>query len=599
VSERDRRISAARKGRNEVENHIVDVYLAGRISRREFVRRASVAGMSVPMIGMLLAACGDSDDDGTTSSAASAPATSEAAAPSSSAAGPEETVETGGVATTPEATEGSEPSSSAAAGGAPGGTIRVGIQTPTTEVDPVLNGDVGGIGVLGLTGEFLAVNTTGELQPWLAESWEPNADASEWTFTIRQGVTFNDGTPMTAKDVAASIDRLADPANKSNALSVFKGVLSPGNTTAPDDATVVFKLDAPNGSFPYLVSSDNYNAIILPEAYAGEWTKTFIGTGPWKMDSYSEGANATLSRYEGYWGAKALPDTCEVTFAADIPALVLALQGGQLDVVQQVTVSDAQAILDDPAYQIIAIKASTHRQLSMRTDMKPFDDARVRRAVALTINRQEIVDGLFQGKASLGNDSPFAPVFAQTDTSVPQREQSIDEAKALLAEAGVDGFKTELVAIKTGEVPEYAQIVAESAKEIGVDISLKVLDGTAYYGDAVFGSSPWLDSVMSLCDYGHRGVPNVFLGAPLQSEGTWNAAHFKNPTYDGLVKEYVAAVDIDSQKASANKIQTLLLEETPIIFAYFYDYLIGAKAGLTNVRGTAIGHIWPDQVSVA
>ena len=172
----------------------------------------------------------------------------------------------------------------------------------------MLNGDVGGIGLLGLTGEFLAVNETGELKPWLAESWEPNADASEWTFKIRQGVTFNDGTPMTAKDVAATFDRLADPANKSNALSVFKGVLTAGNTTAPDDATVVFKLDAPNGSFPYLVSSDNYNAIILPEAYTGEWTKTFIGTGPWKMDSYAEGASASFSRNDGYWGAKALPD---------------------------------------------------------------------------------------------------------------------------------------------------------------------------------------------------------------------------------------------------------------------------------------------------
>ncbi len=104
---------------------------------------------------------------------------------------------------------------------------------------------------------------------------------------------------------------------------------------------------------------------------------------------------------------------------------------------------------------------------------------------------------------------------------------------------------------------------------------------------------------MSLCDYGHRGVPNVLLGAPLTSTGTWNAAHFKNPTYDGLLADYVAAVDIDSQKAAANKIQTLLLDETPVIYAYFYNYLIAATAGLSSIRGTAIGHIWPDQVSVA
>ena len=99
-----------------------------------------------------------------------------------------------------------------------------------------------------------------------------------------------------------------------------------------------------------------------------------------------------------------------------------------------------------------------------------------------------------------------------------------------------------------------------------------MLDQGAYYGDAVYGKSPWLDSVMGITDYGHRGVPNVFLSAPLTSDGTWNSAHFKNKEYDTLVTSYVRALDLEAQRATAGKIQTLLLDETPVIFAYFYDY---------------------------
>jgi peptide/nickel transport system substrate-binding protein len=555
-----------RRRRNDIENHIVDEYVAGRIDRREFIRRGTVAGLSLPMISFLIAACGGANDTNSASSAAAGSGASSAAA-------------TGATKT--------------------GGTIRLGLTTPSTEVDPVLNGDTGGLAMLAMTGEFLCVDENKKLTPWLAESWTSNADASEWTFKIRQGVNFNDGTPMTAKDVAASINRLSDPANKSNALSAFTGVLSKDSATASDDATVVFKLDAPNGSFPYYLSSDNYNAIILPAAYAGDFTKTFPGTGPWKLASYTEGASASFVRNDGYWGKKAIPDKMDITFATDEAAQVLALQGGQLDVVQQVSVSGAQAILDDPKYNIITLQSSAHRQLSMRCDQKPFDNAKVRQAIALSIDRKAIVDGLFQGKSDLGNDSPFAPVFAQTDTSIAQRAQDVAQAKQLLADAGVpNGFSTELVANQTQEIPEYAQIVVDSAKDIGVTIKLKVEDSTTYYGDAVYGKSHWLDSVMSLVDYGHRGVPNVFLSAPLLSDGTWNAAHYKNPAYDKAVADYIAAVDLQTQQKLAGGIQQMLLDDTPIIFAYFYNFLTPTLAGVTGVRTTAMSHVWVDQAAL-
>ena len=555
----NRALGRIRSRRNDIENHVIDEFMAGRIDRREFFRRGAVVGMSVPLLSAIVTACGGSS--GSSSSGAV---------------------------------------SSSGGGGKAGGTLRLSVLKPTTEVDPVLSADVGSLAMIAMTGEFLCVDENQQLTPWLATSWSPNSDASVWTFKIRQGVTFNDGTPMTANDVAASINRLSDPANKSNALSAFTGVLSKNSAKATDAQTVEFTLDAPNGSFPYYLSSDNYNAIILPASYTGGFDKTWPGTGPWKNTAYSAGQSATFVRNDQYWGKKALPDTLQVTLSPDEASQVLALQGNQVDVVQQVTVSGAQAILNDPNYHIISVRASTHRELSMRCDKPPFNDKRVRQAVALTLDRNQIVQGLFQGKSDLGNDSPFAPVFPQTDTSVPQRNINLDQAKSLLSQAGQSGgFSTELVAIQTQEVPQYAQIVVEAASKIGVNIKLSVEDGTTYYGDAVYGKSPWLDSIMSLVDYGHRGVPNVFLSAPLMSDGTWNAAHFKNPQYDGLVKQYIAAVDLQSQRSYAKQIQTLLLDETPIIYAYFYNYLSATRAGLSGLRATAMGQTWTDQMSVA
>jgi len=277
MDNRQERVDAIRRRRSELDNHLIDEYQAGKISRREFVRRGTVVGMSIPVVGFLASACGGGDDEGGASTEPTEPGAASSQASTSGAA-------------------------------AAGGTIRTALISPTAALDPITVADEGGLAVLGQAGEYLTwSNAELGLEPRIAESWTPNEDGSVWSFTIRQGVTYHDGTPLTAEDVAATMDRLADPDVGSNALSVFGGVLSKGNIKAMDDATVEFTLDAPNGNFPYLVSSDNYNSIILPAAYAGDWETTFIGAGPWKLESYTAGAGVTFVRNPDYWGARREP----------------------------------------------------------------------------------------------------------------------------------------------------------------------------------------------------------------------------------------------------------------------------------------------------
>jgi peptide/nickel transport system substrate-binding protein len=591
-----RRVDEVRRERTEVENNLIDAYIAKRITRRTLMRRGTVLGMSVPLLGFLAAACGDSDDDsGGTTTAAAEPTTSASATTSgatSSAAEPttSASAESSAATSGAETTTGPTPQA--------GGTVRVGINIPSTAIDPILVQDSGGIGMLCQTGEYLCYSDPNlELQPVLAESWEPNADGTVWTFKIRQGVTFSDGTPMTAKDVAATINRLADPANKSNALSVFKGVMEAGGAAAVDDATVEFTLTAANGNFPYLISSDNYNAIILPEAYGGDFEKTFLGTGPWILEKFTPNQGASFTRNPAYWGTKTVADRAEFLFLPDDQGMVTALQGDQVDLILNFSINGpGRALVDNPQFTLIEIPSVAHRETHMRVDQDPFKDKRVRQAMGMLVDRDALIQSLFQGKAVAGNDSPLAPAFPSTDPNVPQRTRDVEAAKSLLAEAGVpDGFKVKWNVLRTAEVPDMAAIMKENFREAGIDTELVVQASEEFYGDGQFGSSPWLDATMGTVDYGHRGVPNVFLQAQLTSEGAWNAAHFKNPTYDGLVTEYTAALDVDAQQAAAGKIQELLLDETPTIIPYFYSYLGANKNNLAGGRVTAMSHVFVDQ----
>jgi peptide/nickel transport system substrate-binding protein len=544
-----------RRTSSELENHLIDEMIAGRITRREFVRRGTVMGMSIPLLSMIVAACGGANNSGG--------------------------------------------SSGSTGGGAPkkGGTIKVAIVVPTGAINPVTVGDQGGLAMLGQTGEFLTIADpeTLELAGHLSDTGTPNTDASEWTFKLKSGVTFQDGSPMTSADVVYTMDLLSDSKGGSNALSVFGGVLDKGGTTAVDAVTVKFTLLAPNGNFPYLVSRDNYNAIIIKNGSdPAAFEKTFMGTGPFKLEKYTTQVGASFVRNETYWDSAnpALPDRVEFTFYEDEPPQIQALQGGTVDCVGQISVSGGRALLTDPAYTIIDVPSTAHRQVHMRNDKAPFTDKRVRQAMALCMDRPGIIEALFAGKAALGNDSPFAPVYPSTDTSVPQRAKDIEKAKQLLADANMaNGFSVTLNTEKAYEIPDLALQIQAGAKEAGITVNILQQSPTVYYGDFTFGNSPWLDSTMGITDYAHRSVPNVLLGAPLLSTGTWNSAHFKNPTYDGLVKQYFGATDLQTQKSVAGQIETLLLDETPIMFLYFYDFLGATKKALAGVVITPVGHV--------
>jgi len=539
------KLDQLRVGRSELENHVIDEFLTGHINRREFLRRGSILGLSIPVLSGILAACGNANS-----------------------------------------------SSSASSGGAhtSAGTLKIASTVPAAAVNPITVEDEGGLTMLQQTGEYLVLDNpqTFQVNPVLATSWTPNSDGTEWTFKLRPNVKFHNGKMMTADDVVWTFQQQADPTGKGNALSVFTGLLTPDGVSKVDDSTVKFSLEAATGSFPYLISSDNYNCIIVPKGTNFDtWQQNFIGTGPLKYKSYTAKQGANFVANPHWWNGPVGPTAVEWTFYESQPAQVLALQGGQVDMINDIAYQGAQALFNSPKYKILDNHTSQHRELSMRCDKPPFNDNRVRQAIALTLDRPAIASALFSKYAQIGNDSPFAPIFPSTDKSVPQRVQDIPKAKQLLAAAGhPNGFKATLYTEQYQELPNLAQIVKESASKIGVDITINVSDQNTYYSDW------WLTGEMSLVDYGHRGVPNVFLNATLTTKGSWNAAYFSDPTYDKLYAQYAAAVDLDTQRKIAGQIETLLLDQTPIIIPYFFDELSASTPNISGVVTTGMGQMF-------
>ncbi|MEM5460868.1 ABC transporter substrate-binding protein [Paraburkholderia phytofirmans] len=545
------RLQRLRAGANELQNHAIDEFAAGRLSRRELLRAGSMLGLWT--LG------------GVVSSVASRGAQAVEAANNTNA------------------------------------TIRVGHPMPSGAIDPLTAFDVASPALLNQSGEYL-INADGEtamLRPVLALSWRPNTAGDVWTFKLRQGVRFQDGQPLTAKDVAATFNRLTDPNSGSAALALLRGVLSKGGTVARDNQTVEFHLDSPNGSFPWYVSSDTVNAVILPASFQGPYEKSFIGTGPYRLERYQPRLGASFVRNESYWGPKARMPRVEFKFYGDSQGQLLAMRGRQVDVLTRFTVHGGMTLLHEMEFRVMGTRSSTHRQIHMRTDQGVFKDKRVRQALALTLDRDTIVHGLLQGLGMVANDHPFAPMFATFDPTLIQKTRDIDGAKARLAAAGFpNGFAATLTTEAFLEMPDVAVVVQNAAKAVGINLSLRVEAQEAYYGSGTAGKSDWLDSPLGMTDYAHRGVPDAFLRGPLMSGGAWNAARYANSQYDSLVKRYIGTLEVAEQKQVAGQIERLLVDETPLIIPYFADSLIVTRADVSGVRATPMAQLYLDQAQV-
>jgi peptide/nickel transport system substrate-binding protein len=557
------RLDRVRRSATPLELDLVESYAQGKITRRQFVKRAMVIGLSLPAVSAVIAACSTTP-----------PATG---APSASAAG------------------GESPSAGASSAAPSGGTIRVATQRPVS-IDPVGMQDLSGYGMVSQCFEYLCtLNKEGsDIDKGLATDWTPNDTGSVWTFKLRTGVKWQDGSDFTADDVVATMGRLVAAGN-----SGLKGVIDDKSAKATDAATVEFTLLSPNGNFPYLVSVFNPQSVITPKDYATGTTLDAKpnGTGAWKIDSYNPSTGATFSRNPTWWGGTTPLDSTEFVFFDAVGPQVTAYQGGQVDCIVQFDVLSGEPLLTDPNTNVIATRAATHRQIWMRVDKGQFTKKEVRQALALSLDRPAMIEQLFKGRADLGNDHVIAPIYPYFDDSVPQRVRDIDKAKSLLAAAGTPTINATLHAGQLLEIPDLATLIKSQAAEAGFNLEVAVENLDTFYGAQWCPAEPKDPpcsgaAELGIVDYGHRATPDVYLNAALKSKGIWNSSQYASPEFDADFAEFQAAIGVDAQKAACKKIETILNDEVPIALPYWYNYLAGSSKKYSGIYSSALGQMF-------
>jgi peptide/nickel transport system substrate-binding protein len=267
----------------------------------------------------------------------------------------------------------------------------------------------------------------------------------------------------------------------------------------------------------------------------------------------------------------------------------------------QISPQEAQPFKNNSRFRIFSAPTSAHRMFGLRADRDPFRDARVRRAIALTLNRPDLIQRLLLGAGTLGNDSPFWSKFPSTDPSTKQRKQDLQLARALLQAAGQPNPKFTVTTWRFADLPDYAAAIQAAGRQVGMDIELEVMSADDYYGGGAdyYATTPWINRPATITEYGARGVPNLFMTAAYMSDGIWNAAHYKNAAFDAAARSYLGAADVNAQRVQTKKMAGLLLRDTPVITSFFITYVTAGSSKVRNYQAEGLSHIRIAHTSLA
>jgi peptide/nickel transport system substrate-binding protein len=439
-----------------------------------------------------------------------------------------------------------------------GGVLRIGLTGggPEDSLDPhnvYSNPDIARM--KSLYEPLLQWDEAYTLQPAVAESVIPDPGARSWTATIRRGITFHDGRPVTPDDVVATFRRITDPNDpKAGAasLAVLRDVVVAG------DRQVRFELTEPTPVFDQYLAE--YMCGIVPADFD---VARPVGTGAFRFESFTPGQQSVFVRYEGYWRPdQPFVDRLELLNFAESDARINALLAGQVDAIDQVPPSLTEVIGSYASVRLLTSETGSWLPFTMRVDAPPFDDVRVRQALRHAVGRGEMVNQVLSGRGARGVDlySPFDPAYL-----APEREQELEQARTLLAAAGKPRLSLELVTspIQAGTV-EAAQVFVTQARLAGIDIGLRRVDTGTFFSDQYlqweFAQSFW-------------NTRNYFPQANLSSvsDAPYNETHWHDAEYQAVFRRARSELDPRVRMELVRKAQSIEFERGGYIIWGFPD----------------------------
>ncbi|HLJ60263.1 MAG TPA: ABC transporter substrate-binding protein [bacterium] len=447
-----------------------------------------------------------------------------------------------------------------------GGTLIVGVPADLPNLDPhrsALTIIYTSLSPLYQPLVELAANLA--LRPELATSWNVSPDGLTWTFNLRHGVLFHNGREMTSADVKFAINRILDP--KTGARG--RGDLSPIESIAtPDKYTVLFKLKSPFGVFPNKLAT-TFQGIVPPEAVdpaTNQVTKP-IGTGPFRFDEWKTNDHLSLKRWDRYWEpGKPYLDGVMVKPITDETVRLTALQTGDIMISTDVPQARLEDLFKHPSSDyVIRLNRGGAGQgvIALNTRRKPFDNVKVRQAIAYAINKQELVEAAYRGWGHPVNQNftPSSPWYLP----VKDRAQDLARAKQLLAEAGLPGgLKATMIVGNGYGLPTVAQVFQAQVQRIGVTVDLQLYDIPTWSQRFVAGDYDFVNTGF----FAKVDPDDAYYRYLHTNGGAWSIGGFiSDPALDQALDQARAESDPGKQRALyVRVVQTMQDDASMLIF---------------------------------
>jgi peptide/nickel transport system substrate-binding protein len=465
-----------------------------------------------------------------------------------------------------------QPTAAQTSGPRYGGTLRLGMQTDPVGLDPHLSSATATRNMMEHVYDTLIFySAEGRFRPGLAESWTTSTDGLAWTFRLRRNAKFHNGRPFVAEDVVYTINRIKDPKTRSPRAGDFADVDS---VTAADPYTVVFKLKKP---FAPLIAklSNSLSAAIVPKEVVekdGDMNTNPVGTGPFRFVGYTPQQRLILVRSGDYWEADAsgrrLPylDRLEFVFFPDAVARSTALRTGTVDFIEYVPSSEVRNLRSDANVEVLGGPSANFRSIYINTAVAPFNNMKVRQAMAWAINRKEIIDTALFGVGGIdatGSVIPPGNYFALTKNVYDKVD--IERGKRLLAEAGQpNGFEADLYVTSTYDfLRTPAEIIQAHVAKIGIRLRIQAADWSVYlptvfakrYALTLLGTSGQVD-------------PDDYLYNNFRTGDARNYVNFSDAQFDKLVEEGQTIADEAQRKRLYEQAQMRLMETEPMVMLF-------------------------------
>jgi peptide/nickel transport system substrate-binding protein len=441
-----------------------------------------------------------------------------------------------------------------------------------------------------LRNNLVEVDYKGNAIPELAESWEPSADAKQWTFEIRKGIEFHNGKTLTSEDVIASINHHRGKDSKSAA----KGMLvSVKDIKADGKNRVIFSLSEGNADFPYILSDYHYN--IFPAGTKGGDFEKGIGTGGYILVSREPGVRVLTRRNPNYWKAgRAHFDEIETHFINDPNSRANALRTNEVDYMQRLDYKTVHLMKKMPGIQIIEATSGTHNTMPMLCDQPPFDNNHVRLAMKYAVDRKQMVKTLLRGHGMPANDHPIGPTYRFYDPDIPAHEYDPDKARFHLKKAGRLGEKFKLYVADLGMFADISMVFKEDAAKAGIDIELERVSADGYWSE-IWRKKPFVNSY-----WNSRPTEDMMFTAAYSANSNWNESFWKNERFNKLLLEARSELDTAKRRGMYREMQQLCHDDCGSVVLYFRNIVEAAKdkvkydhvSGLFEIDGCRAPERW-------